>query len=83
MIKTLAFFSEVLSYDMQVDLPGSVLRSMAAMLDLDSNEDAFDASVATIADKNPRYKKYIGRVCDDIRDLKVSKKSTRCFCVQC
>lgn len=59
---------------MQVDLPGSVLRSMAAMLDLDSNEDAFDASVATIADKNPRYKKYIGRVCDDIRDLKVSKK---------
>ena len=74
MIKTLAFYSEVLSYDMQVDLPGSVLRSMAAMLDLDSNEDAFDASVATIADKNPRYKKYIGRVCDDIRDLKVSKK---------
>ena len=47
---------------------------MSALLDLDANEDAFDASVATIADKNPRYKKYIGRVCDDIRELKVSKK---------
>ena len=47
---------------------------MSALLDLDANEDAFDANVATIADKNPRYKKYIGRVCDDIRELKVSKK---------
>ena len=55
-------------------MPGSVVRGMSALLDLDANEDAFDASVATIADKNPRYKKYIGRVCDDIRDLKVSKK---------
>lgn len=55
-------------------MPGSVVRSMSALLDLDANEDAFDASVATIADKNPRYKKYIGRVCDDIRELKVSKK---------
>ena len=55
-------------------MPGSVVRDMSALLDLDANEDAFDASVATIADKNPRYKKYIGRVCDDIRELKVSKK---------
>lgn len=55
-------------------MPGSVVRCMSALLDLDANEDAFDASVATIADKNPRYKKYIGRVCDDIRELKVSKK---------
>ena len=55
-------------------MPGSVVRGMSALLDLDANEDAFDASVATIADKNPRYKKYIGRVCDDIRELKVSKK---------
>ena len=47
---------------------------MSAVLDLDANEDVFDASVATIADKNPRYKKYLGRVCDDIRELKVSKK---------
>ena len=47
---------------------------MSALLDLDANEDAFDASVATIAEKNSRYKKYIGRVCDDIRELKVSKK---------
>lgn len=47
---------------------------MSALLHVDANEDAFDASVATIADKNPRYKKYIGRVCDDIRELKVSKK---------
>ena len=55
-------------------MPGSVVRDMSALLDLDANKDAFDASVATIADKNPRYKKYIGRVCDDIRELKVSKK---------
>lgn len=55
-------------------MPGSVVRGMSALLDLDANEDAFDASVATIADKNPRYKKYIGRLCDDIRELKVSKK---------
>ena len=55
-------------------MPGSVVRGMSALLDLDANEDAFDASVATIADKNPRYKKYIGRVCDDIRELKVSKR---------
>ena len=55
-------------------MPGSVVRGMSALLDLDANEDAFDASVATIVDKNPRYKKYIGRVCDDIRELKVSKK---------
>lgn len=55
-------------------MPGSVVRGVSALLDLDANEDAFDASVATIADKNPRYKKYIGRVCDDIRELKVSKK---------
>ena len=47
---------------------------MAAILDLESSQDAFDASVATIADKTPRYKKYLARVCDDIRDLKVSKK---------
>ena len=55
-------------------MPGSVVRGMSALLDLDVNEDAFDASVATIADKNPRYKKYIGRVCDNIRELKVYKK---------
>ena len=55
-------------------MPGSVVRGMSALLDLDANEDAFDTSVATIADKNPRYKKYIGRVCDDVRELKVSKK---------
>lgn len=55
-------------------MPGSVVRGVSALLDLDANEDAFDASVATIADKNPRYKRYIGRVCDDIRELKVSKK---------
>ena len=55
-------------------MPGSVVRGMSALFDLDVNEDAFDASVATIADKNPRYKKYIGRVCDNIRELKVSKK---------
>ena len=47
---------------------------MSGMLELDAGQDAFDASVATIADKNPRYKKYLGRVCDDIRDLKVTKK---------
>ena len=52
---------------------------MAAILDLDSNEDAFDASVAAIADKNPRYKKYLGRVCDDIREFKVSKKVPMVF----
>ena len=63
----------------QVDLPGTVLRNMSAMLDLDASQDAFDASVATIADKTPRYKKYLGRVCDDIRDLKVSKKEPVVF----
>ena len=55
-------------------MPGSVIRSMLAFLDFDTNEDAFDASVQTIADKHPRYKEYIGRVCYDIRGLKVSKK---------
>ena len=44
----------------QVDLPGAVLRNMSAMLDLDASQDAFDASVATIANKTPRYKKYPG-----------------------
>ena len=63
----------------QVDLPGTVLRNMSAMLDLDASQDAFDASVATIADKTPRYKKYLGRVCNDIRDLKVSKKEPVVF----
>ena len=63
----------------QVDLPGTVLRNMSAILDLDASQDAFDASVATIADKTPRYKKYLGRVCDDIRDLKVSKKEPVVF----
>ena len=58
----------------QVDLPGAVLRSMSAVLDLDTNEDAFDTSVSAITEKNPRYKKHIGRVCDEIRELKVSKK---------
>lgn len=55
-------------------MPGPVIRSMLAFLDLDANEDGFDASVQTIADKNPRYKEYIGRVCYAIRELKVSKK---------
>ena len=63
----------------QVDLPGTVLHNMSAMLDLDASQDAFDASVATIADKTPRYKKYLGRVCNDIRDLKVSKKEPVVF----
>ena len=63
----------------QVDLPGVVLRDMSVMLDLDASQDAFDASVATIADKTPRYKKYLGRVCNDIRDLKVSKKEPVVF----
>ena len=44
----------------QVDLPSAVLRNMSAMLDLDASQDAFDASVATIANKTPRYKKYPG-----------------------
>lgn len=44
------------------------------MLDLDFNEDVFDVSVVIIVDKNLCYKKYIGCVCDDIRDLKVFKK---------
>ena len=47
---------------------------MSALLDLDANENAFDISVSAITDKNPRYKKYIGRVCDEIRELRVSKK---------
>ena len=63
----------------QVDLPGTVLRNMSAMLDLDASQDAFDASVATIADRTPRYKKYLERVCNDIRDLKVSKKEPVVF----
>ena len=63
----------------QVDLPGTVLCNMSAMLDLDASQDAFDASVATIADKTPRYKKYLGRVCNDIRDLKASKKEPVVF----
>ena len=56
-------------------MPGSVIRSMLAFLDLDGNEDAFDASVENIAVMNFRHKKYIRRVCDDIRELKVSKKA--------
>ena len=63
----------------QVDLPGAVLRNMSAMLDLIASRDALDACFATIADKTPRYKKYIERVCDDIRDLKVSKKEPVVF----
>ena len=47
---------------------------MLAFLDFDAYEDAFDASVQTIADKNPSYNKYIVRLCDDIRELKVFKK---------
>ena len=60
-------------------MPGTVLRNMSAMLDLDASQDAFDASVATIADRTPRYKKYLERVCNDIRDLKVSKKEPVVF----
>ena len=56
-----------------------MLRSISAILDLDANKDAFDSSVATISDKNPRYKKYIGRLCDEIRDLKVYKKVPMIF----
>ena len=47
---------------------------MLAFLDFDAYEDTFDASVQTIADKNPSYKKYIVQLCDDIRELKVFKK---------
>ena len=63
----------------QVDLPGAVLRNMSAMLDLIASRDALDACFATIADKTPRYKKYLERVCDDIRNLKVSKKEPVVF----
>ena len=48
---------------------------MLAFLELDANKDAFDASVKTVADRNPRYKKYIRRVCDDIRELIFSEKA--------
>ena len=73
------YFPSPVFFFSQVDLPGTVLRNMSAMLDLDASQDAFDASVATIANKTPRYKKYLGRVCDDIRDLKVSKKEPVVF----
>ena len=56
-------------------MPGPVIRSMLAFLELDANKDAFDASVETIADGNRRYKKYIRRVCDDIRELIFSEKA--------
>ncbi|XP_074628735.1 eIF-2-alpha kinase GCN2-like [Acropora palmata] len=62
-----------------VDLPGSVLRNMSAILDLDANKDAFDASVATIEDKSPRHRRYIERVCEEIRELKVIKKVPMVF----
>ena len=52
---------------------------MSDLLDLDGNEDAFDSSVSAVTDKHPRYKKHIDRVCDDIRDLKVSKKLPALF----
>ena len=47
---------------------------MLAFLDFDAYEDAFHASVQTIADKNPSYKKYIVQLCDDIGELKFGKK---------
>lgn len=62
-----------------VDLPGSVLHNMSAILDLDANKDAFDASVATIECKSPRHRRYIERVCEEIRELKVIKKVPMVF----
>ena len=52
---------------------------MSAVLDLDANKDAFNASVATIEDKSPRHRRYIGRVCEEIRELKVTKKVPMVF----
>ncbi|XP_031551320.1 eIF-2-alpha kinase GCN2-like [Actinia tenebrosa] len=57
-----------------VDLPGNILKSMAASLDLEGSEDAFDSSVSSVTDKHSRYAKAISRVADEIRELKVAKK---------
>ena len=66
-------------WSLQVDLPSGVLRSMSELLDLDANDAAFNSSVAAVTEKHARYKKYIDRVCDDIRELKITKKQPVLF----
>lgn len=51
-----------------------MLWSILVIFDFDVNKDVFDFSVVIILDKNFCYKKYIGCLCDEIRDFKVYKK---------
>lgn len=55
-------------------MPGNILKSMAASLDLGDNEEVFDRSLAAVTSKHSRYAKAITRLSDELRELKIVKK---------
>ena len=65
---------------LKVDLPGNVVRNMASQLELDGNYDCYEASIARLTENNPtKWKKYITRVCDNVRELIQDKKMPMVF----
>ncbi|KAL3874664.1 hypothetical protein ACJMK2_037645 [Sinanodonta woodiana] len=54
------------------------IRIIAAFLDLDGDEDSFESSIGAIAEKLPRYRKYLSHITDHIYQLKFEKK---CNCI--
>jgi len=46
-------------------LPGTVVKGMAAALDID-DEERFEISLAELIKQYPRYRKYFGDVCEEI-----------------
>ncbi len=60
----------------QVDLPLNSLKVVFSYLEIDAEEDEFEASVSDIIDRQKQKKsmQYIHRVCSTLREIKIERK---------
>ncbi|XP_071485628.1 eIF-2-alpha kinase GCN2-like [Diadema antillarum] len=57
-----------------VDLPLSVLKNMAAMIEFDGDESSFRAGISTVTEKYNKFRHYINKIADEILELKEKKE---------
>ncbi|XP_015584813.1 eIF-2-alpha kinase GCN2 [Cephus cinctus] len=62
-IEVFAFFLEM-----------TVLRTMVSLLEIDEEELNFQKSIQLIIEKHPRHKKYIEKICEELREVRNEKQ---------
>ncbi|XP_063427677.1 eIF-2-alpha kinase GCN2-like [Mytilus trossulus] len=58
-----------------VELNVSVIKTVAAYLELNGNQKDFNLSISSIIEKHPKHRKYLSNVFDQIFELKFERKT--------